>query len=241
MRYKIIFSYDGSEYFGYAKQPNKKTIQGELEGVLQTIFQKDINISASGRTDKGVHALNQVAHFDIDKEIDESKIIVSLNKLLPTDIHIKSLEKVDNEFHARFSAKGKIYEYVLNLGEYNPLKRNFEYNIRNIDVEKMKEASKKFIGSHSFMNFTSKEDDEENYIRMIESIDFIHEGDILKIDFKGNGFMKYQVRKMVGVLLEIGKGKISSEYIDEFMALNERNIVTFTAPPQGLYLKEVIY
>ena len=241
MRYKIIFSYDGSEYFGYAKQPNKKTIQGEIEGVLATIFQKEIGIFASGRTDKGVHAIGQVAHFDLDIEIDVEKILVSLNKLLPNDIHINELKKVDDDFHSRFSAKSKIYEYVINVGEYDPLKRNFEFNFKNIDIEKMKHASKLFIGEHNFQNFTSKEEDEDGYIRRIESINFDVKDNIVKIEFVGNGFMKYQVRKIVGVLLEIGKNKIDENYILEYLNKNERDIVTFTAPPQGLYLKKVIY
>ena len=107
MRYKIIFSYDGSDYFGYAKQPNKKTIQGEIEGVLATIFQKEVGIFASGRTDKGVHALNQVAHFDLDKEVDLEKLLTSINKLLPDDIFVKKIEKVEENFHSRFSANQK--------------------------------------------------------------------------------------------------------------------------------------
>ena len=241
MRYKIIFSYDGSDYFGYAKQPNKKTIQGEIEGVLATIFQKEVGIFASGRTDKGVHALNQVAHFDLDKEVDLDKLLISINKLLPDDIFVKKIEKVEEYFHSRFSAKSKIYEYVINFGEYNPLKRNFEYNFKNIDIEKMKSASKLFVGTHNFQNFTSKEEDEENFIRRIESIDFNIQDNVLKIEFLGNGFMKYQVRKIVGVLLEVGKQKIDEKYILEFLNKSERDIVTFTAPPQGLYLKKVIY
>ena len=241
MRYKIVFSYDGSEYFGYAKQPNKKTIQGEIERVLRTIFQKEILIFGSGRTDKGVHAIGQVAHFDLDKEIDVQKILVSINKLLPSDIHINELKKVGDDFHSRFSAKAKIYEYVINVGEYDPLKRNFEYNFKNIDTKKMKDASKLFIGEHNFQNFTSKEEDEEGYIRRIESINFDVKDNIVKIEFIGNGFMKYQVRKIVGVLLEIGKNKIDANYILEYLNKNERDIVTFTAPPQGLYLKKVIY
>ena len=241
MRYKIEFSYDGTNFYGYAKQPGKYTIQGEIEGVLQTIFQKTINISASGRTDKGVHALNQVAHFDLDKEIDVERILMSLNKMLPDDIHIKLLEKVDEAFHSRFSAKAKIYEYLLNTKEYNPLRRNYEYFVTNIDINKMKEASRLFIGEHSFMNFSSKEEDEDNFIRTIDYINFDEHDGILSIEFKGNGFMKYQIRKIVGVLIEIGKNKIDEKYIKEMLDKKERDIVTYTAPSQGLYLKGVIY
>lgn len=241
MRYKVIFAYDGTNYFGYAKQPYKKTIQGEIEGVLQTIFQNDLTIYASGRTDKGVHALNQVIHFDIDKEIEEDRLITSLNKMLPDDIYIKSIELVDENFHARFSAKQKMYEYLINVGEYNPLRRNFEHFIKDVDINKMEEAAKLFIGKHSFKNFTSKEEDEDNFVREISAIEFIRERGYLRIRFLGNGFMKYQVRKMVGVLLEIGKGKVDENFIIKYLNQEDRDIVTYTAPSNGLYLKEVIY
>lgn len=241
-RYKIIFSYKGTDFYGYAKQPNKNTIQQEVETVLSKILNEEITIYASGRTDRGVHALNQVAHFDTEKDISNlDKFVLSINKLINRDIHFKSIEKVTSEFHARFSATGKKYDYVINLGEYTPFFKDLEENITNLNVDKMIMASRYFIGKKSFQNYTSKPDDESNFIREIFSIDFKRINNRLIISFYGNGFMKYEIRKIVGTLIEVGKDKISLEYIINSFNGENRQIVSYQASSRGLYLKEVIY
>ena len=145
MRYLITFSYDGSNFYGYQIQNNERTVQGEIEKVLTKINgNKKITISASGRTDRGVHAINQKAHFDC--ELDGNKIFNSMNKMLPKDIYIKKIEKVDNDFHARFSVQKKEYIYIINMGEYDPLMRNYQYQYnKKLDVDKMKLASNYLI------------------------------------------------------------------------------------------------
>ena len=243
MKYKIIFSYDGSKYFGYAIQENKKnTIQEVLEKSISIILNKDTKIYASGRTDKGVHALNQVATFDYDLKIDTGKFINSLNKMLPNDIYIKKVANVNDDFNARFSCKSKTYLYVINSGEYNPFLRSYEYNISNLDLKLMRKCAKLFIGEHCFQNFRSKKEDEDNFIRIVYKITFKETKDKhILVEFKGNGFMKYMVRKLMGAIIEVGKGHISLEYVNNLLISKKRDIITYTAPPHGLFLKKVDY
>ena len=169
MRYKIIFSYDGTNFNGYQIQPGLRTIQESTEDAVSYLNRKQkTTIASSGRTDKGVHALAQVAHFDLEIEIPVEKIKRGLNSNLPPDIHIISVKKVSEKFHARFLAKKKEYIYRINTGEYNPLERNYVYqHNRPLDINKMKQALKYFEGTHDFTSFVSSEDTRENKTRTI--------------------------------------------------------------------------
>ena len=161
MRYLIRFSYDGTNYNGFQKQKkDKNTIQGKIEEALKYINDgKDTKLTASGRTDKGVHALDQCAHVDINVNITPYKLKRALNSLLEADIHITSVEEVDNEFHARYMVKNKTYMYIINTGEYNPINRNNSYQLcKKLDIKKMNKAIKDFIGKHDFSSFCSNED-----------------------------------------------------------------------------------
>lgn len=241
-RYKLTFSYCGTNFYGYAKQPNERSVQGEIEKILSIVLNEEITLYASGRTDKGVHAVNQVAHFNTTKDIANLiKFKHSLNKLIDSDIYFKNVEQVDEDFHARFSAKGKIYQYVLNLKEYVPFFKDLELYISDLCIDKMEDAAKLFIGKHNFQDFTSKKEDEANFIRTIYDISFTKRNDRLVIFFKGDGFMRYQIRKLVGTLIEIGKGKLQKDYILLHLDKEKREIVNYQAPSKGLYLKEVIY
>ena len=241
MKYKIEFAYDGTNYFGYAKQVGKTTIQSTLEKTIYKITREKVSIYASGRTDRGVHAIKQVADFSLSKEIDINKFKTSLNKTLPNDIYVKSINIVDETFSSRLSAKEKHYQYILNFGEYDPFKRNYELHITNLNFKAMEDASKLFIGKHNFQNFSSKEEDNDNFIRQVFDISFKYENNHCYIIFKGNGFMRYQVRKMMQTLIEIGKGKITKEFIKTYLNKKERDIVPYTAEPHALYLYDVIY
>lgn len=245
MKYKIVFSYDGSAFLGYAKQPNLKTIQGELEKNLSLILNETIILSASGRTDKGVHALNQVASFNASKVIaNKDKFLHSINKLLNEEIYVKKLVKVSESFDARFSAKKKEYRYYINLGEFNPLLRKYELFINNkdFDVNKFIEGSKIFIGEHNFINFCSKDEDKDGFIRTIYELKVIKEKKRLEVSLIANGFMRYEVRKIIGTLIYYAQNKISIEKINDYLSKTEkRDIVPFTASPVGLYLYKVYY
>lgn len=249
MRYFMTFSYDGSEFSGYQKQPKQRTIQGELEKALKQINDgKETEVHASGRTDAGVHAMNQKAHFDLNIDITEEKLQKGLNSLLPDDIYIKKIEKVDDNFHARFNAIGKEYIYKINMGEYNPLERKYVYqHNKKLDVSEMQRALKYVEGTHSFKSFT-KTDEEKgedyDYVRTLSQTNIERDlKDVNKITlvFIGTGFLRYMVRNIVGTLIEIGEGKMKSEDIIEILKQEDRTKAGKTANPEGLYLKNVFY
>ena len=246
MRYFMTFSYDGSRYKGFQKQPSVRTVQGELEQALKKINGSiDVKICASGRTDAGVHAINQKAHFDMDKDIEVSKLKDALNSLIPDDIYVKDVSLVSSDFHARFNVKAKEYVYIINMGEYNPIEKDYVYQYnKKLDVVEIQRALKYLEGTHDFKSFTKSSDEREDYVRTIVQTNLIRElRDVnkIKISFLGTGFMRYQVRNMVGTLIEIGEGKKKSEEIIDILKAKDRKLAGKTASPVGLYLKDVLY
>ena len=242
----MTFSYDGSDFKGYQKQPRSRTVQGELEKALSQINgNKEVSVSASGRTDAGVHAMNQKAHFDMDNEFDCDKLLKSVNSLLPEDIYVKKIEIVSDNFHARFNATGKEYIYQINMGEYNPLERKYVYQYNDkLDVVEMQRAMKYLEGTHSFKSFTKTDEEREDYVRTLSQTNVIRDlKDVNKITlvFIGTGFMRYMVRNMVGTLIEIGEGKRRSEEIIEILRSEDRTKAGKTANAEGLYLRNVFY
>ena len=246
MRYMMIFSYDGSNFNGYQKQPKKRTVQKTIEDVLKQLnSNKKVDLFASGRTDAGVHALNQKAHFDISKTIDVDKFKHSINSLLPDDIFVKKIEKVKDDFHARYSALGKEYIYKINMGEYSPIERNYIYQFNNrLDIPAMERALKFFEGEHNFKSFAKADTEITDYIRTISMATLERDSkDVNKItiNFVGTGFMRYMVRNMVGFVIEVGEGKRNPEDVIDILKKEDRIYAGKTAPPNGLYLKNVFY
>ena len=246
MRYLITFAYDGSGYKGYQKQPKKKTIQGELEKALKTINNDTkVEVHASGRTDAGVHAHNQKAHFDLDINITPNNLQKALNSLTPEDIFIRRVEPVSETFHARFNVKAKEYVYKINMGEYDPIERNYVYQYnKKLDVVEMERALKYLEGEHDFKSFAKADDEKEDYVRKIVQTNLIRtlkNVNKIEIVFLGTGFLRYQVRNMVGTLIEIGEGKRKSEDIIEILNAKDRRKAGKTAAPEGLYLNDVFY
>lgn len=243
MRYLIKFSYDGSNYNGFQYQKNLPSIQECLENALTKINNNQKTIAvATGRTDKGVHALCQYAHTDIDINITETNLKRALNSNLPPDIHVISTKIVDKDFHARYNVKSKEYKYYINIGEYNPLERNyvFQYN-HELDIEKMSQAIKKFIGTHDFRAFVTENKDKANCVRTITTASITKNANKIEITFKGNGFLRYQVRNMVGILIRVGENKISPEDVENILESKDRRNSGKTAPAVGLYLTSVEY
>lgn len=242
MRIKAIASYKGTRFFGYQIQANENeiSVQEEIQKVLSKIFSSPIKIVSSGRTDRGVHALNQCFHFDVEKEeLDLGKLKHSLDCLLPSDIYIKSLEEVDDSFHARFSVVNKTYRYIINVGEYDPLIDDLVYNFnKKLDLDKIKEGARKFIGEHSFHNFCSNDED---FVRIIHFLEIKEEGNNVIIDINGNGFRRYMVRMIVGTLIAIGTNKLDISKLDHFLDINVNDRVSYKAPSQGLYLLDIDY
>ena len=225
-RFLITFSYDGTNYNGYQKQHGLNTIQGCMEEALKYINNgKDTKLVSSGRTDAFVHANNQKAHVDISVNITEEKLKRALNSLIPNDIYVKNAKIVQDDFHARFMVKRKEYVYILNMGEYDP----------------MKEAIKYMEGTHDFQNLSSNEIKEKSTIKTIYSAKIKKEKDKIIFTFCGNGFLRYMVRVMVGVLIEVGKGKIDVDDIPLIIDGTYNKNYKKVANPEGLYLNNVEY
>lgn len=238
MRVKIVFSYDGSKFSGFQRQKTARSVQGEVEKALAKIYNQEILIRGSGRTDAKVHANGQCAHFDIDGTHKGLK--QKLNEALMPDIVIKSVQKVPNSFHARMSVLKKEYIYKINLGPFQASLNDYYFQPRyQLDVSLMKDASKVFLGSHDFRNFVSGEKDDTR--THIYSITFVRKPGKLEIHFVGAGFYRYMVRNLVGALLEVGKYKASKEVLQDMIDFPNEVQSLPTAPGEGLYLNKIWY
>lgn len=241
MKFLIKFAYDGTNFSGFQYQPGKRTIEEELNKVLTKINNNHkTTIVATGRTDAKVHALSQYAHVNLDVNITEYKLKRAMNSYLDDDIHVLEVKKVDDSFHARYNVLSKTYKYYINLGEYNPTRRNYElqYN-HTLNVEKMKEAIKVFLGEHDYRAFVTQNKEKDNCIRTITKAEIEEKNNILIITFTGNGFLRYQVRNMVGILIRIGENKLTKEQLSEILLSCDRTKSGKTAPACGLYLEKV--
>ena len=246
MRYFITFSYDGSKFSGYQKQPDKITIQGEIEKALKRInSNKEVNLVASGRTDAGVHAYNQHAHFDLDVSLPCNKLKDSLNGLISKSIYINDLKEISSKKHARYDVTAKEYIYKINMGQYNPIEKDYVYQYnKKLDIAEMERALKYLEGTHDFRSFVKIDGVKDNYTRTILNASLIRDMknvNYITISFLGTGFMRYMVRNMVGMLIEIGEGKYKSEKIIDILEAKDRTKAGICAPACGLYLKDVYY
>ena len=244
MRILATTSYKGTNYSGWQKQPNVISVQEVIEKELLKFFNREITIYGAGRTDAGVHAYGQRFHFDVEvNELDLDRLLYSLNKMLPDDIKIIDVEEVDSDFHARYSAKGKIYSYTILFTNKEPFFFDTTYLYpKDIDIDLFKSALDKFVGIHNFKNFTSKEEDEENFVREIYSINVEHNDSMAYIILQGNGFMRYMIRYIIGYAIDVASKKYPLESIDDLLAEDsERHIVSSKAPASGLTLMSVIY
>ena len=245
MKYKCIVSYDGYCFNGYQRQKHdKNTIQEVIENVLSTICKERITIYGSGRTDKHVHALGQVFHFESEKQVPINNLKKAMNEMLPLSIKIINCEIVDDSFHARYSAHKKIYVYkIKNTTEKSVFEdRYYSYVKENIDVDLLIKASKLFIGVHDFKNFTTNKIEEvESFVKTIYDVKVKKSKQKIEIQFYGSGFLRYQVRMMVGALIVVATHKKDISFISHLLKDNVDEKCSYKADPQGLYLKKVIY
>lgn len=244
VRYKCIVAYDGTQFAGYQVQPNKRTVQWELEKTLSSMHKgEEIKVFASGRTDAGVHAMGQVIHFDSILNLPEDRWLKALNAMLPADIAILGVEETEEVFHARFNSVRKEYRYKLSLSKTrDPFSRNYAWHYPyNLDISLMRQAAEQLIGTHDFTSFCSAKTEVKDKIRTVEEISFILENDQLTIRFIGNGFLYNMVRIMTGTLIEIGSGKRKLDEIESILNAKDRTKAGKTAPGQGLYLWKVDY
>ncbi len=242
-RYKLTVCYDGGDYYGFQRQNALPTVQQKLEEALSTRFQQSISVHPSGRTDAGVHAIAQVVHFDVDSEIKTSSFGYSINTLLPKDIAITSCEKVNDDFHAQFGAKRKTYLYKICLCKiHSPLKRKyFHVCFYDLDIVKMQDACKYFVGEHDFRAFMLANDEKENTVRTIYNLSVEKFDDEVYIRVTGSGFLHNMVRIIAGTLVDVGRGRLVPQDIQKIIA-SKRHVGTGkTLDPQGLYLESVEY
>ena len=243
MRILGVCSYKGTNYYGWQKQVGFVSVESTIEECLSKVYNSEINIIGSGRTDAGVHAFRQYFHYDTDKEKDLNQLMYSLNRMLPEDIKIISLEVVNDDFHARYSAKKKIYKYRIVLTNKDPLLYDQAYIYpMDFDFALFAQALKKFEGIHTFKDFTSKEEDEGNFIREIYEIKMQQMNDEVVVLFIGNGFMRYQIRNMIGAAIAVANKKEDISFIENHLKENKsREIISYKAPACGLYLMDVLY
>lgn len=242
-KFKITIEYCGKNYCGWQKQNHQPSIQGELEKAAYKVFSQEVDITGAGRTDAGVHAIGQVAHFCVDTNIQEEKIAAAINAYLPDDIVVRNAKIAPEDFHARYSAKGKIYVYgIYNARTRSALFRDVCAFIPvKLNADLMKEAANAFLGTHDFAGFASTGFSAKTTIRTINNIDVVQLGNFIAIEVKGNGFLYNQVRIMAGTLIEVGKGKISPENMEDIIKSKKRELAGPTAPAEGLFLHEVLY
>ncbi len=240
---KLIIEYDGKGFNGWQKQPDRLNIQGEIEKAIEEITGEKVDLTASGRTDAGVHSLGQTANFKTDSKIPTEKFAKAINSRLKKSIVIKSAEEVDEKFHSRYSVKSKTYRYIINNSENGTaIYRGLEYHVpMKLDYEKMNEAIKYFIGEHDFKAFKASGTSSKSSVRKILDGSVRKEGERVIIEVTGTGFLYNMVRIISGTLLDVGLGKIKPEDIPSIIESKDRTKTGKTLPAHGLYLLQVNY
>lgn len=243
MRLKVTLAYDGSEYSGWGIQDNVLGVQEVVEKALSKIAKHPIRIHASGRTDADVHALAQVFHFDTDLEMPTDAWIRAINALTDDGILIKNVEKVSDEFHARFHAISKTYSYHLNMGDKNIFNRKYELQYgKPLNIELMKEAMELIIGTHDFTSFNSTElAIMPDQVRTIYTFDLLQEGQKLVFRIHGDGFLRYMVRRLIGSIVAVGEGTLTVNEFKQILEAKDKMASRYKIHGCGLYLEAVEY
>ncbi len=242
-RIKLTLAYDGSAYHGWQRQTKLPSIQGHVEAALARLCQQPTRVHGAGRTDAGVHALGQVAHFESDRPTPTADWVRGLNALLPKDIAVTCAEGVAADFHARHSAKEKHYRYFIHKNQLrSPFRyRNSWHFPQSLDLQHMAIAAKALSGEHCFTSFCAAGSDAQDHCIDLNEIEIREEGEDIVLTFIARRFLHHMVRNIVGVLVEVGQGKRSAQEIPEILAAEDRRAAGPTAPPQGLFLLKVLY
>jgi len=241
---KLLIEYDGTNYLGWQVQPKGATIQGTLEEKLGLLTGEPVKLSGSGRTDSGVHALGQVAHFRTQSQMDVRSMQRALNSLLPPDIVIQKVEEVEESFHARKHSKSKVYEYrILNRDLRSAFHRGYVWHItQELNLKEMKKATESLIGEHDFSAFRTVGSPTRTTVRRVIRAEWKRGRDgLIRFEIEANGFLKQMVRSIIGTLVEIGKGRMSAGDFRKILDSKDRKKAGPTAPARGLFLKEVRY
>jgi tRNA pseudouridine38-40 synthase len=241
-RFKLYIEFDGTRYSGWQMQKNAKSVQGKLLEAAEKIFKGErADVQGSGRTDSGVHAICQVAHLDVNTMLAPEIIRMKLNDELPADINVLEVEKTNPKFHARHDAKIRSYVYQISTRR-SAFGKPFVWWIKDkLDFDKMHKAAKIFTGMHDFISFADKDDLDKSTKVFIDGVYLKREGDLILIRVVGSHFLWKQVRRMVGVLVEIGRGNMNEGKIKQFLERESNEPAKFTAPPSGLFLEQIVY
>lgn len=245
-KYKITIQYDGTRYSGWQVQPNASTIQETLQNTFQIFLREKVDVTGSGRTDAGVHALGQVAHFTVSNELDLRRFMAAANGLLPPEIRVLDIAPANENFHARYSAKGKIYHYhIWTLPVHSPFRRpHTTYFPQEIDLELLKKGAQEFLGTHDFTSFANSPGEgsvAKNPVRTLRRLDVVEEEGGVRLEFEGDGFLYKMVRNIVGMLLDVATKKRPLKDISKAFAAKDRKFTSRAAPPNGLFLVKVLY
>ena len=242
--YKLVIQYDGGRYKGWQRLGNgENTIQGKIENVISEMLGERIEIIGCSRTDAGVHAFAQIANFRTDKKFTEVEIMKYLNHYLPQDISITEVVSVPDSFHARYHAKDKTYLYkIWNMEYTNPFMRKYSMHVeKKLNIESMKKAKQYFLGEHDYTAFSNAKLKKKSMVREIYTIDIEDQQGFIIIRVRGNGFLYNMVRRIIGVLIEVGLNEIDADRIPEIINSKERNQAGFIAEAGGLYLEKIYY
>ncbi len=242
-RIKLIVEYDGTNYAGWQRQKNAMSVQEVLEDALFAFTGEKTCVSGAGRTDSGVHAAGQCAHFDTMSTIPADKFSYAFNAHLPDDIRIRRSCEVHGRFHVSLDAKGKHYRYTIFNSEHAPAigRLTCAHVYSPLNLEKMKEAAQDLVGEHDFSAYRSAGSDIKTSVRTVYSIDIEKHGDFIHIDVKGNGFLYNMVRIISGTLIDIGRGKLHVNAAKNALLSKDRTLAGITAPAKGLTMMEVYY
>lgn len=245
-RYCLFITYDGTNYAGWQVQPNGDSIQEIIEKALSTFLREKTKVIGSGRTDSGVHALEQRAHFDSCIKFSIDKLLFSLNGLLPIDIRVTDIQKVESEFHSRFSCKRKIYQYHLHTNKIvDPFQKLYRLHYtQNLDIDKIQKAITLLVGTHDFSSFANEAHRgaaNKNPVRTLYQIKMIQKNHGWIFEFEGDGFLYKMVRNLMGLLLSVGSGKIKTEEVKAILDAKDRKKAPSTAPAHGLFLIKGVY
>ncbi len=249
MNYKLLIQYDGTDFHGWQVQNDQRTVQGELERVISLLEDAEVHVAGSGRTDAGVHAEGQVANVKLNKAFKPEKLRQAINGNSWRDVRVLECESVDDDFHARFSAKGKTYLYrVINAPVISPFWARYAHlESRPLDVQRMNEAARNFLGEHDWTAFSNAHSDSDNKVRTIDEFNIESSWDerakaaMIEFRITGNGFLRYMVRSIVGTMLEVGRGEKDSDTIQTAIVSRDKDLVGITAPANGLTLLKVYY
>jgi len=240
---RLIVEYDGTAYCGWQRQENGLSIQEVLERCIGRITGERIQLNGSGRTDAGVHALGQVANFRTSSRLGEWNLLAGINSLLPPDIAVREVRDVDPDFHARFAAKSKTYLYrICNRPVRSALERHYAWFVwEPLVLERIEAGLSQFMGTHDFTSFCATRSDGVDRVRTVLRASVVRAGESVEISMEADGFLRYMVRTIVGTLVGVGRGKIPAERITAILVARDRRLAGMTAPPQGLFLKDVTY